>query len=241
MCEERFASLQMHHLDENPSNNELDNLVALCPNCHSSAHSTGGLGRKLDAEQIKLHKERWIKRIEERRNKADSIASLKAVVDVHDDNIESFAFDNPPYRINDDPKMLIRYLEAIVPVRDAQREVTKIKWNSGVTAKMNQGSSDMIDFYEGVLVELATFYPQNHFDQNPKEYINEVIRSLAKWYRFVLEPEGGGKGGTIVSNMVGGSMMSSVEDMVIDVVVSLLFFFDDREFDLKEWKRRWKE
>jgi hypothetical protein len=28
----------IHHIDENPSNNNLDNLIPLCPNCHGNIH-----------------------------------------------------------------------------------------------------------------------------------------------------------------------------------------------------------
>ena len=30
--------LQVHHIDENRSNNSLENLVVLCPTCHNSRH-----------------------------------------------------------------------------------------------------------------------------------------------------------------------------------------------------------
>jgi 5-methylcytosine-specific restriction endonuclease McrA len=32
---EDVEHFHVHHIDENPMNNELDNLLMLCPNCHS--------------------------------------------------------------------------------------------------------------------------------------------------------------------------------------------------------------
>jgi hypothetical protein len=32
------GKVHIHHIDENPSNNSLDNLIAVCPNCHSRIH-----------------------------------------------------------------------------------------------------------------------------------------------------------------------------------------------------------
>ncbi len=39
-CEIRDP-LVVHHKDRNPSNNRLDNLEVLCPNCHYREHGTG--------------------------------------------------------------------------------------------------------------------------------------------------------------------------------------------------------
>lgn len=42
-CENPFCrskdGLEIHHIDMNHNNNKLYNLIALCPNCHTGAHS----------------------------------------------------------------------------------------------------------------------------------------------------------------------------------------------------------
>jgi hypothetical protein len=35
---EKYEILQIHHKDKNRSNNKLDNLELICPNCHSAEH-----------------------------------------------------------------------------------------------------------------------------------------------------------------------------------------------------------
>ena len=35
---EEVSEFQVHHKDENPANGELDNLVALCKECHHDRH-----------------------------------------------------------------------------------------------------------------------------------------------------------------------------------------------------------
>jgi predicted nucleic acid-binding Zn ribbon protein len=35
---DRFEILQVHHIDENRDNNELENLELICPNCHFEEH-----------------------------------------------------------------------------------------------------------------------------------------------------------------------------------------------------------
>ena len=39
---DNINALEVHHIDKNRSNNELDNLIILCANCHSILHRTTG-------------------------------------------------------------------------------------------------------------------------------------------------------------------------------------------------------
>jgi len=43
---DKDINLQLHHLDGNNKNNNLDNLQLLCPNCHSQTKNYAGAGRK---------------------------------------------------------------------------------------------------------------------------------------------------------------------------------------------------
>ncbi|MBK7289185.1 MAG: hypothetical protein IPI78_02430 [Chitinophagaceae bacterium] len=80
----------------------------------------------------------------------------------------------------------------------------------------------MVDFYEEVLIELSTFYPKGHFNNlTPKNYFSELISSKYLWHRLVLEPRLG-TGGTIVSTMTGGNVMTDLKEMIIDMVNALL-------------------
>ena len=59
VCRKRRRSVQIHHLDENPANNSIDNLVALCLLCHDDTQITGGFGRKLNRELIVRYRNQW--------------------------------------------------------------------------------------------------------------------------------------------------------------------------------------
>lgn len=45
---------QIHHMDENPSNHHLDNLILICPTCHSKI-TKGDISR----EEVKRYKLRY--------------------------------------------------------------------------------------------------------------------------------------------------------------------------------------
>lgn len=38
VCNLKFKNLHVHHLDNNHSNNDVDNLIPLCKSCHRIAH-----------------------------------------------------------------------------------------------------------------------------------------------------------------------------------------------------------
>jgi hypothetical protein len=74
VCHERGESIQIHHIDEGPSNNDPDNLAILCFHRHDETQIRGGFGRKLDAAQVTHYRDDWHRRVEARREAADKIA-----------------------------------------------------------------------------------------------------------------------------------------------------------------------
>jgi len=46
-----FYKPEIHHRDRNRENNKMDNLLLLCPNCHSTMHwNTDGSLKKIDLD-----------------------------------------------------------------------------------------------------------------------------------------------------------------------------------------------
>lgn len=59
VCRERRKPIQIHHLDEDPSNSREDNLAVLCFECHHETKIRGEFDRKLDIHQIVLFRDEW--------------------------------------------------------------------------------------------------------------------------------------------------------------------------------------
>jgi hypothetical protein len=93
VCREPRQALQIHHLDDDPSNNSLENLAALCLQHHNDTQLKGGFGRKLNAAQVRLYRDEWYKAIQQRR---DKLAAL---------NEEQFSTFSPNYTQNASPKV----------------------------------------------------------------------------------------------------------------------------------------
>ena len=48
VCNVRGKTVQVHHIDEDPSNNLVESLAVLCLECHNDTQIKGGFGRKLN-------------------------------------------------------------------------------------------------------------------------------------------------------------------------------------------------
>src|SRR6266571_3576656 len=67
VCRVRGKPFQIHHIDENPANNEPNNLAVLCLECHNETQIRGGFGRKLNADQIILYRDDWLIQVSKAR------------------------------------------------------------------------------------------------------------------------------------------------------------------------------
>lgn len=59
---EKPINLEVHHIDGNHNNNELDNIQLLCPNCHS--YTNNYCGKNINTGKIKVEDEDLIKALE---------------------------------------------------------------------------------------------------------------------------------------------------------------------------------
>ncbi len=57
VCGDPDKPVQIHHIDEDPSNNNLENLAVLCLDHQEETQIKGGFGRRLDAETVILYRD----------------------------------------------------------------------------------------------------------------------------------------------------------------------------------------
>lgn len=58
-CVCQKPQVQLHHIDENPNNNDPDNIAVLCLPHHDLASMQIGLSKKLQASEIRIYKKQW--------------------------------------------------------------------------------------------------------------------------------------------------------------------------------------
>lgn len=61
------SGCQIHHIDQNHSNNNEDNLVVLCHKHHDEAHTTRQLSKNLDPKALKDAKTAWVSNVKQQR------------------------------------------------------------------------------------------------------------------------------------------------------------------------------
>lgn len=234
ICREPGKPTQIHHIDEDPSNNDPNNLSVLCFHCHENTQIRGGFGRKLDARQIVQYRDDWFTRVQKRRDTADEIAASHQAAPAEKVISEPGRREELP-----NPEKLTNYLQTLPAIRRDVYTRTKPLWDTGVTPKQKQGCYDVSDVLEQILTSLASWYPPYHFNGlEPQDYINAMTASRFTWHRAHLEPNGIGTGGTMIGPMVANSVMTDLETMIVDMVSSLAMHLGD--FDYDQWNKEWK-
>src|SRR6266853_4569931 len=76
VCRER-RPVQIHHIDEDPSNYEARNLAVLCFYCHRDTQIRGGFDRKLDSTQIRRYRDDWHIRVANKREQEHGPLTLQ--------------------------------------------------------------------------------------------------------------------------------------------------------------------
>jgi hypothetical protein len=234
VCRIPGRRVQIHHIDEDPSNNDLANLVPLCFDCHDQTQIKGGFARRLDATQVRRFRDDHFERIEKQRNEVTRVAlpvTPKAPSIVG-------PIGAIPSRMG-----LRAYIETLPQLRHLAHRAANEAMQAGSTADQLAGSYRIIHSLEGMLNTLSTYYPAGHFDhENPRDFISEAIAERFRWHRGVAEPDGPGSGGTIQGIIVLTLVVADIETMVENMVGSLIEVAGDdySPSAYVKWLERWR-
>jgi hypothetical protein len=69
VCRRQGKPVQLHHIDSDPANNDIENLAVLCLDCHMQTLISGGFYRKLDASQVRLYRDDWLNIVSRQRTR----------------------------------------------------------------------------------------------------------------------------------------------------------------------------
>lgn len=236
ICQVRGRHVQLHHLDEDPSNNAKANLAVLCTECHNDTMVRGGFGRKLNAQEVRKFRDDWVKRVAERRSRADELAAEKQIRAIKNAVAPDTATWRPPSDI-----ALYTFVESIPNIMKTAYELAQPEWNKGATNVVTQATYQVIDVVEQVWIQLAAWYPPNQFSKTPAQYFSELIASRFEFRYALIEPDGPGTGGTMIRPMVAYGVLLDAQDAVVLTVRLLLLFHGDRpDFDIEKWVTRFE-
>jgi len=95
VCHVAGKQVQIHHINDDPSDNHSENFAVLCLECHAQTQISGGFGRKLNARLVTLYRDHWLTVIEMRRT-AESLESELLKSSTHSQQAEGSARDILP-------------------------------------------------------------------------------------------------------------------------------------------------
>lgn len=238
VCQIRGKRVQIHHIDEDPSNNDPVNLSVLCFDCHDETQMRGGFGKHLTSSVVRQYRDDWLSRVNNRRIQADTFAVSQTVGTIIPTNAEATA--STEELANQTSKgSLHDYIDSLPGVKKALHEKSQPGWDTGNTGEMIEANNDYIYGLQGIIIGLMGHYDNKCFDgQDPHEILSEIISSRFSWHHLQLEPLGPGTGGTIVRITCGGCVSADLDRMIIDMVCSLSGYEDSRGFN--RWKQKWE-
>jgi len=234
VCCEPGLAVQIHHIDEDPTNHAIFNLAVLCLEHHEQTQVRGGFAKKLKAADVVRHRDDWIERVKLRRQKADELV------------IQQMAGAAPPKQVSAEDwnspseEAIIGYLKVLPHIRRGAIAAARSLWDSGITSEMRQGSYEAIEILSAAWIRLANFYPPKHFGEKaPDHFFSEFVVQRFAWHRRISEPRGPGSSGTIVAVIAGGAVLNDVATAITETVEGLVIGYSLTDFDLEKWRSDW--
>jgi len=236
VCGERGKRVQIHHIDENPSNNDPQNLAVLCFDCHNETQIEGGFGRSLDATQVTRYRDEWVERVAEIKKQADEILLQKQV------GIIAAATNTNEWR---QPGLLemSAYIESIPETMERAYGLAQAEWKKGATASVTQATYQVTALAERLWVGLASWYRPNHFGETePAKYVSEYISGRYNLRHALMEPNGPGTGGSMIRPMIAYGVLLDVQALIVLTVRMMVGFSElASKINLDDWQDRFRK
>jgi hypothetical protein len=132
VCRIGGKAVQLHHLDDDRSNADVDNFAVLCVDCHNETQRKGGFGRQLNESQIRRYRDQWTAAVTDRLHVASQqTARGEAVIgapEVRVDDVVARIVNEA----NRSPKVGLRLVDAEVE-QEARRLLAGSGWGMGRT------------------------------------------------------------------------------------------------------------
>lgn len=205
----------------------------LCLEHHEQTQTRGGFAKKLKAADVIRYRDDWVRRVSDRRDKADEIV-IQYMTGITSTEIKPDEWSAPS------EARVTGFLDALPSIRRAAIVAARRLWDTGITSEMRQGSYDAIETLESAWLQLAKFYPPDHFGKKTADhFFGEFIANRFQWHRQISEPRGPGSSGTIVHVTAGGAVLADVANAIEETVEGLFIGYSLLDFDLKKWRSEW--
>jgi hypothetical protein len=232
VCNQPGLAIQIHHIDDDPSNNDADNLAVLCLQHHEETQVRGGFGKKLKVDDVRVYRADWVARVAKRKEEADKLV-IARLSQAPTTELDEGVWRRPP-------------LEALVSTIQTLPLIYEDIYNRADPFLSSIGRGDMLhgvaivtDVLAGSWVRLAGWLPPRHFgSMTAQEYISAFIADCNHKNLSIYEPEGPGSGGREAAIYALGDTMNDVENLILNLIRKFAPMLDD--FSYNEWEARWR-
>jgi len=237
VSQERGKRVQLHHIDEDPSNHDPRNLAVLCFDCHNKTQVKGGFGRGFNADDVREYRDHWERRVVSNRAQADKLIVEKQIGII---NIAAKAKGpwHPPSKLE-----LVAYVEGIPETMKRAYDLARQeRAKSSNNAVLKQTTYQITAVAERLWVGLSAWYPPSHFESKlPPDFIDEYLRQRYDLRHALMEPNGIGTGGTMMQSLVAYGVLMDLQELIILTVRMLLtFVHTDTGISIEDWVARFR-
>ena len=242
ICMERDKGIQFHHIDEDPTNNNIENLAVLCSNCHDKAHKKGGVTRRMDSTFVALSRDNWHKTVAWRRKEADERDVERRIGKNSKSNKSKDKLKNKSQHIQL-REFPYGYIKSLPTFKSDLLQHIQQQKSDGTTLDIIEANSHYENVLKGILITLATFYSPEYFkDQSPQEFFSEIISARDRFHFIIAEQYGPHTGGTLSGICIGLERIKDIEYLIEAMVYGLLYpkgSYDDIDYD--DWQQLWRD
>lgn len=179
VCRQEGKKVQIHHIDEDPSNNLENNLAVLCFECHTETMIKGGFHRKLDGDQIILYRNDWLNVVTRKR----SLEEIKdrTINHINPLDLELATGIAEIYRENNEIELLAIHYDLIGNYELRDKYIMKV---------LAKNPSDDTYVFLKIIQEKCSEIPKEVIDRYiAKLNTNKNWLFLARIYRYIDKPK----------------------------------------------------
>ena len=235
VCNERSKRVQIHHIDEDPSNNAIENLTVLCLSCHDQTQISGGFGRKLRPTEVQLNRLKWIERVNGRRLAADK-AAADVMSGATNGATENQTAQEEQEHSHASEAALLSYIKHLPDSLRSLYLSEREAFDEGAQQEQTMATMRVADVLESQWLMLVDSYPADRFPPNPREYISRYRHERGEFH-LALARRSDGWPGSMTTTFVGWAVLGDLEKMIEDTVSAIV---RDESFDIESWTRRWR-
>lgn len=239
-CRTAGKSVQIHHIDDDPVNNDRLNMAVLCLQCHDETQTYGGFGRHLSAAEVRRYRDDWTARVKKRRDDADQLAAAGMASGTHAPTVAGRSDDRPPTIPN--RSGLQDYIRILPELRRrAYRRM--LERNPVSTLDIVEALSDLGAVLQQVLVALLGYYPEEHFaERGPQHYVGTLVAQSTHWHYMRASSYGIDESGSVVHTLTEEGLVRDLERWIGEVVSSLCGTDVGRPSEQERaWQQAWRE